>query len=426
MPAHQGWVVTDDLRDVDAEESHVGAVSPSMTPEAYLRIADAAQRSELELGPLLHRITSKGLNGTDRFLRDPRLRTNRGLGALLSPVWQGMANSLLVMRSLTAKAVNRFRIAMPRFRAPTWSVNGAPTKRARRDSPLSGAGQPAERRDTPSEPRTPTPQTTNPAPNSRRRREETRDTGVPQDDGVDLSTKPTNEAAPQWDTAHEWSIVNAAGDELFRGQAIGVKGDSPQAARARRAPLDEIPGLPKDASIRWPGNPEWNVQGVSTAGTARSAVNTIRDQLGREFSWSSLRAAGRDVIPIIRGDGAPAQEPPEVASTPFEEALARLRSRMGEVDDPTEKLREALERVQARVEERRTPDINPDPEPDNLVATPTSTGPDDDLPEREPEPDFDEELSQVELEEMAPAEDRYRSEDRIEVMDPSEYGAVRL
>ncbi|MDO5498640.1 MAG: hypothetical protein Q4F67_03050 [Propionibacteriaceae bacterium] len=304
---HAGWIVTEDLRGRPLEEQHIGAVSPSMTPESYLRLADAAREHDLE--PLIHKISTKGANGAERFLADPRLRNPRNIVArALSPVWIGMRGVIGMIRWGAKRGRNIFR-RQRGLNPPTAMRSAAPTK---------------------------APAATNAAPTSRPE-------PVGEQRVQEAPTKAANPPAPAyWDRAHEWEIHNAQGEVLYRGQAIGVEGDNVAAQKARRAPLDEIPGLPRDASIRWRDQPDWAATGVSAAAAARSVIHVAGAALADGgINWGSVRQAAADARVVVQGSASAEQ-------SPLDAAIARMRARHGGRDPDVAVVQSALNRMSER------------------------------------------------------------------------------
>lgn len=309
---HGGWIITEDLRGVAPEEQDVGAVSPSLSPQAYLRLADAASAHEVNLEPLIHRIGRSGANATDRFLRDPRLRTGT-LGGVMAPVWQAMRGLLSSVRWGRRRARNIFQRSPRQGRPPAWAPAPAPSGKTV-NLPEPDRAQTAERQ-------------------------------------VPIPQKPPQEMT-NWQRSHEWTIRAGDGTVLYRGEGIGVEGESREALRARRAPLDQIPGLPRNARIDWAGQPDWSATGVSGRAAMRSA---------RYVSAAHLRRMARDLAVVTRGDrqappaaetpAAPVEEPvaEPVELSDLEKARERLRARREGLDNSPGAIEDALARVAARV-----------------------------------------------------------------------------
>lgn len=344
---HAGWIVTEDLRGMSPQEGHIGAVSPSMTPEAYLRLADAAQERDIEA--LIHRIRAKDVNDPARFMTNPRLRGSKNpVARVLSPVWAGMRGLVGLIRWGGKRTANILRRQRRGFSAPTSMHATAPTKRSTATNRAQANVEQAH----------------------------------------SAPAKTANPPAPAyWDRAHEWEISNAQGEVLYRGQGIGVEGDSVAAQRARRAPLDEIPGLPRDAKIQWRDQPDWAVTGVSAGAAARSVVHVTGAALADGgLSWASVRQAAHDARQVVRGSAEP--EP-----SVLDAALERMQARHGGESPTDEAVQAALNRIaESQGEEAPTfrsddtidvdaPDVSPDvPEHQQVY---------DDIPVQDPPPDYD-------------------------------------
>lgn len=316
-----GWIITEDLRGVPVSDQRVGAVSSRMDASTYLQLADAAAARDLE--PLIHRVSRA--SGVERFLSDPRLRAGGDtsvVGAVMAPAWQGLRHLFMGVRWSARKARNLFRrraaSAAPQSMRPLMTPTAPPN-----------AGKPQPQQQTDCRVRR-SPNPPQPADSSTPRVED------PVASAANAGLEVTPERSTTRERLSEWTIYDGTGVALYRGQAVGVDLD----ARARRAPLNQIPGLPRDARIEWSGHPEWAVTGVQSAAQARSMAFVASAALADGgLSWASVRKAGQDMAAVARSSAR--------TRAPMEEALARLRNRhRGDTVEAAPTIEAALQHIE--------------------------------------------------------------------------------
>ncbi|MBO3146353.1 hypothetical protein GZ176_11735 [Dermatophilus congolensis] len=306
---HRGWIVTTDNRDVEPLDTLIGAVPSSMGPESFLRIVDIAKEEQVH--PLIHRVSPPGVDRVEAFTHAPKIiNPQRSVTSQWVRATAGtLKEAFSYLFKLTAKVANRFtrRPTSRRMRIPPLN---APTQKPRNSyTPTSAASQSPAGQHEPA-----TAPTPNPSPQTR----------TPEPQGSQNASE-----TPRWDRSHRWTITDPAGVVLVSGIAIGVEGDSANAVQARSAPLNQIPGLPRDSQIHWEDHPEWDVSGVSAVATARNVGYAAREAFAQEgLTRAGLVRASEETSRLLaRTASAPRgeSEPYEVANRTLEEIFSQPR-----------------------------------------------------------------------------------------------------